>query len=238
MVRGGHRRHIPEPVKGIFCYHVSSNVLKRHIDPVYLALLYATNKPMPELQWEPSCSIVSQSAVVNISNFRGYLPKRASANADIWFGIVNSQTCFFPNHHHCPQRPLTDATSPWSPMVTTTHNTRQPPTMTMARTPHHQPNEAPTAATMPPTTTIQVTHDNSPPGNAMSPTKPPTPPATAPTTTTTTPRAAPLPANDHKQRGAPTPPPTDDPPPPSPHEERPRLHPQTTHHHPHHHEHL
>ena len=64
MVRGGHRRHIPEPVKGIFCYHVSSNVLKRHIDPVYLALVYITNKHMPELQREPSCSIVSQSAVM------------------------------------------------------------------------------------------------------------------------------------------------------------------------------
>ena len=53
----------PRTCQGNFCYHDSSNVLKKHIDPVYLALVYATNKHMPELQREPSCSIVSQSAV-------------------------------------------------------------------------------------------------------------------------------------------------------------------------------
>ena len=63
MVRGGHRKHIPEPVKRIFVNMSSSNVLKRHIDPVYLALAYATNKHMAELQREPSCSNVSQFAV-------------------------------------------------------------------------------------------------------------------------------------------------------------------------------
>ena len=70
MVRGGHRRHIPEPVKGTFCYHVSSNVLKRHIDLVYLALVYATNKHMPELHREPNCSIVSQSAVREVRDHK------------------------------------------------------------------------------------------------------------------------------------------------------------------------
>ena len=62
MVRGGHRRHIPEPVKRIFVTMSSSNVLKRCIDLVYLALVYATNKQMAELQREPSCSNVSQFA--------------------------------------------------------------------------------------------------------------------------------------------------------------------------------
>ena len=42
----------------------SSNVLKRRIDPVYLALVYATNKHMAELQREPSRSNVSQFAVI------------------------------------------------------------------------------------------------------------------------------------------------------------------------------
>ena len=46
----------PQTCQGNFCYHVSSNVLKRHINLVYLALVYATNKHMPELQQEPSCS--------------------------------------------------------------------------------------------------------------------------------------------------------------------------------------
>ena len=63
MVRGGHRRHIPEPVKKIFVTMSSSNVLKRRIDSVYLALVNATNKHMAELQREPSCSNVSQFAV-------------------------------------------------------------------------------------------------------------------------------------------------------------------------------
>ena len=54
MARGGHRRHIPESVKVI---------LVTNIDPVYLAVVYATNKHMAGLEWEPSCSIVSQFAV-------------------------------------------------------------------------------------------------------------------------------------------------------------------------------
>ena len=35
--------------------------LKRHIDPVYLAVVYATNKHMARLEREPSCKGVSGS---------------------------------------------------------------------------------------------------------------------------------------------------------------------------------
>ena len=63
MVQDGHQRHIPAPVKEIFVTISSSNILKGHIDLVYLALVYLTNKHMAELQQEPSCSIVSQLAV-------------------------------------------------------------------------------------------------------------------------------------------------------------------------------
>ena len=64
MVRGGHRRHILEPVNRIFVTMSSSNVLKRRINLVYLALVYATNKHTAELQREPSCSNISQFAVI------------------------------------------------------------------------------------------------------------------------------------------------------------------------------
>ena len=60
---------LPKPVKpGIYFSKLlmsSSNVLKKCIDLVYLALVYATNKHMAELQREPSCSIVSQLAVIS-----------------------------------------------------------------------------------------------------------------------------------------------------------------------------
>ena len=68
MVRGGHQRHIPAPVKEIFVTISSSNILKGRIDPVYLALVYPTNKHMAELQREPSCSIVSQLTVTSYKN--------------------------------------------------------------------------------------------------------------------------------------------------------------------------
>ena len=61
MVQGGHQIHIPEHVKGIFVT-MSCQMSSKDIDPVYLALVYATNKHMPELQQELICSIVWQSA--------------------------------------------------------------------------------------------------------------------------------------------------------------------------------